>query len=221
MKVILIGNGKLAYFLGKKFVEQKHQVTIINADAAEAKEFCHQIQATVILGDGTDPNILQEADVERADMVLALTADDEDNLVACQIAQQHYDVSRTIALVNDPAHRSFFEQIGVSVAFSATEIIADLLEKRADFADIANFLTVDRGQIGITEIILDDRSPAVSNTIQNLNLPAGVLIGCVIRQDQAFIPHGWTNLQVGDRLILISQPEHYAQFIEVLTGKVE
>ena len=222
MRIMLIGDDKLAYFLSKKFVEEKHQVTIINSHPAEAEEFAHQIKkATVILGDGTHPTILGEAEAETVDLVLALTPHDEDNLVACQIAQQHFGVPRTIALVNDPAYQQFFEQMGISVAFSATQILANLIEKRADFEDINNFFAVDGGQISVTEIILDADSPAVNKTLQNLDLPAGALIGCIIRQDKAFVPRGWSQLQVGDRLILISQPEHYAQFLEVLIGKVE
>ncbi|MDJ0687099.1 MAG: TrkA family potassium uptake protein [Xenococcaceae cyanobacterium MO_188.B32] len=217
MKVILIGDGKLTYFLGKKFVEEKHQVTIINAHSAEAETFSHQIKATVIFGDGTHPTILEEAEASRADLVLALTPHDEDNLVACQIAQQYYGVSRTIALVNDPSHQQFFEQIGITIAFSATQILANLIEKRADFEDIANFLAVDGGQIGVTEIILDENSSAIGKALQNLALPAGALIGCIIREGRAFVPSGGSLLQVGDRLILISQPEHYEQFLEVLT----
>lgn len=221
MRIILIGSGKLAYFLARKFVEEKHRLTIINVHSEEAQEFSHQIKATVIVGDGTHPAILKAAESEQADIVLALTPNDEDNLVACQIAQQHYGVSRTIALVNDPALQEFFEQIGITVAFSATQILANLIEKRADFEDIANFLTVDRGQIGITEVIIDDQSPALAKTLQNLDLPPGALIGSIIRSGKAFVPHGWTNLQSGDRLILISQPEHYDRFMQVLTGKAE
>ncbi len=221
MRLILIGDGKLAYFLGKKFVEEKHRVTIIDAYRNEAEEFSHQIKATVIVGDGTHPTILREAETEKADILLALTAHDEDNLVACQIAKQHYSVPRTVALVNDPAHQQFFEQMGITVAFSAIQILANLIEKRADFADIANFFAVDEGQIGITEIILDEDSPAVGETLQNLALPKGALIGCIIRQDKAVVPRGWSNLEVGDRLILISQPEHYEQFIKALTAKLE
>ena len=221
MRLILIGDGKLAYFLGKKFVEEKHRVTIIDAYPNEAAEFSHQIKATVIVGDGTHPTILREAETEKADILLALTAHDEDNLVACQIAKQHYSVPRTVALVNDPAHQQFFEQMGITVAFSATQILANLIEKRADFADIANFLAVDEGQIGIAEIILDEDSPAVGKTLENLDLPKGALIGCIIRQDKAVVPRGWSNLEVGDRLILISQPEHYEQFLKVLTEKLE
>lgn len=221
MKILLIGSGKLAYFLGQKFVEEKHRLTIINACRAEVEEFSHQIKATVIVGDGTHPAVLREAEVEQADLVLALTPNDEDNLVASQISQQHFGVSRTIALVNDPALQNFFEELGITVAFSATQILANLIEKQADFEDIASFLAVDRGQISVTEVIIDEQSPAVNKTLQNLDLPEGALIGCIIRSDKAFVPRGWTSLKVGDRLILISQPEHYEQFIEALTGKAE
>ena len=219
MRIVLIGDGKLTYFLGREFVAEKHQVTIINCDRAEAEEFAHQIKATVIAGDGTHPQILQEAEVEKANLVLALTPRDEDNLVACQIAQHHFGVSRTIALVNDPAYQAFFEQMGITVAFSATQILTNLIGKRADFEDIASFFAVDRGQIGVTEIVLDKDSPAIDKTLQNLDLPTGALIGCIIRADGAFVPHGWSNLQPGDRLILISQPEHHEQMLKVLTGE--
>ncbi len=221
MRIIVIGDDKLAYFLGKKFVAQKHRVTMINAHPSTAAELSHQIKATVIVGDGTHPDILREAEAEKTDIVLALTARDEDNLVACQIAQQYYGVSRTIALVNDPTHQEFFEQMGITVAFSATQILANLIEKRTDFEDIASFFAVDDGQVGITEIILDEDSPAIHKTLENLALPEGALIGCIIRQDKAFVPRGWHHLQLGDRLILISQPEHYQRFIVALTGKVE
>ena len=217
MKIILIGDSKLTYFLGQKFVEEKHRVTIINAHAAKAKTFSHQLKVTVIIGDGTHPTILEEAEASRADLVVALTPHDEDNLVACQIAQQYYGVSRTIALVNDPSYQQFFEQIGITVAFSATQILANLIEKRADFEDIANFLAVDNGQIGVTEIILDKNSPIREKSLQSLNLPAGSLIGCIIREGRAFVPNGRSFLQAGDRLILISQPEHYEQLLERLT----
>ena len=129
---------------------------------------------------------------------MALTSSDEDNLVACQIAQQHFGVNRAIALVNDPALQTFFEQMGITVAFSATQILANLIEKRADFEDIASFLTVNEGQISVTEVVIDEESPALAKTLQNLNLPSGALIGSIIRSDKAFVPKGWTNLQVGD-----------------------
>ncbi len=221
MRIIVIGDDRLAYFLGKKFVAQKHQVTMIDADPSIAAELSHQIKATVIVGDGTHPYILREAEAEKTDVVLALTARDEDNLVACQIAQQYYGVPRTIALVNDPTHQEFFEQMGISVAFSATQILANLIAKRTDFEDIASFFAVNDGQVGITEIILDEDSPAINTTLQDLPLPEGALIGCIIRQDRAFVPRGWNQLQIGDRLILISQPEHYQSLIATLTGKVE
>ena len=198
MKIILTGGGKLAYFLAQKFVEERHQLTIINLCRAEAEEFSHQIKATVIASDETHLTVLKEAEVEQVDIILALTSNDEDNLVACQIAQQHFSVSRSIALVNDPSLQVFFEQMGITVAFSATQILANLIEKQADFEDIASFLAVDRGQIGITEVLIDENSPALAKTLQNLNLPTGALIGSIIRSDKAFVPHGWTNLQIGD-----------------------
>ena len=117
MKVILIGGGKLVYFLVRQFASKGYHLTIINQDAVEAKALARQLKATVILGDGSDPGMLKEAGAYQADIVLSLTPHDQDNLVACQIAQKRYGVPRTIALVNDPDYQEVFQQLGVTVAF--------------------------------------------------------------------------------------------------------
>ena len=120
MRVILIGGGKLVYFLAKQFTSKGYHLTIINADEQEAIALSRNLQATVINGEGSNPHILSQAGAYRADITLSLTGNDEDNLIACQIAQKEYGVPRTLALINDPENRPIFEKLGVNVAFSAT-----------------------------------------------------------------------------------------------------
>ncbi len=219
MKVIIIGQGKLVYFLAKQFISKGYYLTIINQDMAEATALSRQLKATVMVGDGSNPLVLKEAGAYRADVLLSLTSQDEDNLVACQIAKKRYGVPRTIALVNDPEHQQVFEQLGITVAFSPIELLANLIEQQTDFEELKNLIPVAEGKVTVAEIALNHDSPAVGKTLQELELPPGTLIGCILREGEVIVPSGWTSLQVADRLILIAQPEHYGQFLRILTGE--
>lgn len=219
MKVILIGQGKLLYFLAKQFISKGYHLTIINQDLAEATTFSRQLKATVILGDGSNPVILKEAGAYQADILLSLTSQDQDNLVACQIAKKHYGVPRTIALVNDPEHQQVFEKLGITVAFSPIELIANLIEQQTDFEAIKSLIPIAEGKITVAEIALNHDSPVLGKTLQELKLPKGSLISCILRKGEVIVPSGGTSLQVADRLILVSQPEHYGQFLRTLTNE--
>ncbi len=216
MRVILIGGGKLVYFLAKQFTSKGYHLTIINADEQEAISFSRNLQATVINGEGSNPHILSQAGAYRADITLSLTGNDEDNLIACQIAQKEYGVPRTLALINDPENRPIFEKLGVNVAFSATEIIANLIEQRTSSDEIKNLLPVAEGKINVTEIALSNSAAAVGKTIQELQLFRGTLIASILRQGKVFVPRGDTILTAGDRLILLSQPEYSEQLLQLL-----
>jgi trk system potassium uptake protein TrkA len=148
-----------------------------------------------------------------------LTSYDEDNLVACQIAKKRYGVPRTIALVNDPEHQSVFEQLGITVAFSRIELLVNLLEQQTDFEQIKKLIPVAEGKVDVAEITLVQDSPVVGKTLQELQLPQGSLIGCILRAGEVIVPSGSTILQATDRLILICQPEHYSQFLLTLIGE--
>ena len=218
MKIILIGQGKLLYFLAKQFISKGYSLTIITQDLAEATILSRQLKAIIMNGDGSNPLLLKDAAAYGADVLISLTSHDEDNLVACQIAKKSYGVPRTIALVNDPEHQTIFEQLGITVAFSPIELLVYLLEQQTDFQQIKNLIPVAEGKINVAEITLVQDSPVVGKTLQELELPKGSLIGCILRAGEVIVPSGLTYLQVADRLILISQPENYSQFLRILIG---
>lgn len=139
MRIILIGGNKTTYFLARTFSSKGYHLAIINKDPAEAKWLSEQVKALVILGDGSDPAILEQAGARRADVVISLTPQDEDNLIACQIARQMYGVPRTMALVNDPDNEAIFAQLGVTTTFSATRMIAALIERQTGLEDVIQY----------------------------------------------------------------------------------
>ncbi len=218
MNIILVGGGKLAYFLSKEFDRRGSNTTVVDPQAVKAQALARETSARIIVGDGSDPLILQDAGAYQADVLVALTSKDDVNLVACQIAKQHYGVPRTIALVNDPDYREVFQQLGVTVTFSVTQILAHLIEERIGFEAIQNLIPIAGGQVQVTEVILSDRSPALGKTLQTLQLPEGVLIGCIIRNTTVIVPRGGTELHLGDRLVLLTQTHQQTLGLETLLG---
>jgi trk system potassium uptake protein len=218
MRIIMIGGDETVYFLARQFVRKHFHVTIINRDPARAKELAERTKATVVLGDGTFVNRLEEAGAHQADAVLAMTAHDQDNLIACQIAGKLFGVPRTMALVNDPDNEVVFQRLGVTLAFSKTRIIASLIDQQTDFEDITALMPLARGRLNVTDVRLDAHSPAVGKTLLELELTEGSLIAAIIRDDEVVVPRGPTRLMADDHLILISHPEQQKVDLKVLCG---
>lgn len=218
MRVIIIGGNRTVYFLAKHFVDSKHHVTVINRDPERAHEMAEQTKATVVLGEGTDVSRLEEAGARRSDVLLALTAHDQDNLIACQIAQRNFGVPRTIAIVNDPDNEDVFRRLGVTVAFSATRIIGNIIEQETSFEDITSIMALAQGNVMVADVRLDKQSPTIGQTLLELDLSEGSLIACVIRGDDYIVPRGSTVLQPGDHLLLISHPDQQTRDLRLLCG---
>jgi trk system potassium uptake protein TrkA len=219
MRVIVVGSGKIVYFLARQFISKGYQVTIVSGEEGEAQLLSRRLKATILHGDGSDPRVLDDAGARRAEVVLALTARDQDNLAICQVARRMFRVPRTVGLVNDPENEDIFRKLGVSVAFSATQIIARILEERAGFEEISSLIPVAEGKVTVSEVTLRPEAPVVERELQRIEFPEGALIGGIIRQGEVIVPRGNTRLLSGDRLIVISQPDCYDEVLRLLTGE--
>ncbi len=218
MRVIIFGGDKITYSLARQFARKKYHTTIIDNNAARAHELAHTTGATVILGDGTNVTTLEGAGARRADAVIALTPHDEDNLICCQIADRTFGVPRTIALVNDPENEAIFKKLGVKVAFSATRIIAAIIDQETDFESITSLMPLAQGRLNVTDVRLHRDAPAVGHSLAELELSENSLVACIIRGEQVIVARGSTNLLANDHVVLISQPENQTRDIELLVG---
>jgi trk system potassium uptake protein TrkA len=151
-------------------------------------------------------------------VVVALTPHDQDNLVACQLARQMYGVPRTVALVNDPENEAVFVELGVSVAFSATHIMANLIEQKMGFEGITALIPAAEGLVSMTEVVLRPGAPAIDHTLQELDLPENSLVACIVRDGQVMVPRGNSLLVAADRLILVTLPHSHGQTLRALLG---
>jgi trk system potassium uptake protein len=221
MNTLIVGGSKLVYFLSRTFASKGYEVTIVNRDKAECVWLARHLKATVVYGDGSDPRILEEAQAGGVDALLAVTPNDEDNLVICQLARLRFDVTRTLALVNDPDNEEVFRQLGVTTAFSTTRLLSSLIEQKAAFEDITGLTPLAGGKVNITEIVLDQDSPVVGRTLREIGLPPDSLIAGIVRQDRPIIPRGITTLEAQDHLIVVTLPESHGRVLKMLTGDTE
>lgn len=220
MKVLIVGGGKTLYFLCRNFTARGYAVVIINRDRRECVQLARQLSATVVCGDGSDARILKEAGAMGADVVLAITPNDQDNLVICQLASIQFGVPRAIALANDPDNAEIFEKLGVS-AFSTTHIVGSLIEQRASLEQIINLLPVGEGRVNVTEIVLNADSPVAGKLLKDIILPENALVAVIIRDHQPIVPRGSNRLLAGDRLVLITLPENHGPVLRAFTGEQE
>jgi trk system potassium uptake protein TrkA len=218
MKVIIVGGGKTVFFLCRNFKAKGYEVVIINRKREECIQLSRQLSATVVCGDGSDSKILMGAGAMGADSLLAITPNDQDNLIICQLAALQYGVPRTVALANDPDNAEVFEKLGVS-AFSTTHILSTLIEERASLEQITNLLPIGQGRVILTEILLDVGSPAVSKFLKDIVLPENALVAVVIRDNQPIVPRGAYQLTAGDRVMLITLPENHGPALKAFTGE--
>ena len=217
MKVLIVGTGKPLYFLCRSFTAKGYEVVIVNRDRQECTQLARQLSAMVVCGDGSDTVILKQAGAMDADVVLAITPNDQDNLVICQLAAVEFGVPRAIALANDPDNTEIFEKLGVS-AFSTTQIVGSLIEQRAQLEQIMNLLPVGEGRVNVTEIVLDAACPVAGKLMKDIALPDNALVAVVIRNGRAIVPRGANDLQAGDRVVLITLPENHGVVLKAFTG---
>lgn len=220
MKVIIVGGGQMLYFLCRKLTAKGYEVVIINRNRAECERLARQLSAMVIWGDGSDPRLLKEAGAMEADAVLAISPNDQDNLVICQLASVQFGVPRTVALANDPDNAEVFEKLGVS-AFSLTHVASSLIEQRAALDQITNLLPVGEGRVNVTEIVLNADSPVAGKLLKGIDLPDNAVVAVVIRNNSPIVPRGANDLRAGDRVVLITLPENHGPVLKAFVGERE
>jgi trk system potassium uptake protein len=218
MNILLVGGGKLVYYLSRSFISKGYNITIINMDKDECTWMARNIKATVICGAWGDPQILEEADALSADALVAITPNDQDNLAICQLAEISFHIPRKLAMVNDPDNEDIFSQLGITTVFSPAKILSNLIEQRFSFEGITNLLPIEEGLINIINITIEENFPVVGNKLIDIALPEDSLIAYIIREKIPIVPKGETQLLAGDHIIVITLPENHGKVLKTITG---
>ncbi len=221
MKIIVVGGGKVGYYLTKTLLAKGHQVSLIEKEETRCQRIAEEFDILTINGDGTSIYNLADAGADNTDVVAAVTGSDEENLVACQMAKRKFAVPRTIARINNPKNERIFTELGVDTAISSTSLIAQSIEKEVVKGIIKTLLTFDKGDMEIVEVDLRPDAPAVNKSVQELakHLPKDALLVSIIRGENSIIPKGDTIFAAGDAVIALTTVRKQDELKKVLAGK--
>lgn len=220
MYIIIVGAGKVGFFLAKRLCLNNHTVSIVEKDKVVCEEAARELEAVVINGDGCDPRILEEAGASRANVLAAVTGDDEDNLIICQLSKEKFGIQRTVGRVNNPDNEHTFSELGIDVPVDATKIIAKIIEEEVSFSDFVNLMSFKRGKLAIVRVDLPQDSPVINKQIHEIRLPPDSVLVSIVRGEEVIVPKGNTVLLPGDDIIAITGVGNEPQLLDLLVGKL-
>lgn len=217
MNILIVGGGKVGTNLVGILSTQGHQVTVIEMNSAVFTKLQRNAsQARHILGDGCNPMILHEAGIEEMDAVVAVTGDDEDNLVVAKLAKHEYSVGRVVARINNPKNEWLFTaRMGVDVAISHSALLARIIHEELSMGDLVPLLKLEGGQISLAEVTVPPTSRVIGSRVDTLKLPDDCVLATLLRDGQLLIPRGTTTLQPGDKIIALVKTEQQARLVEL------
>ncbi|MEW6240152.1 MAG: potassium channel family protein [Chloroflexota bacterium] len=205
MYVIIIGGGRTGSYLASLLHAQGHEVRLVEYRPEVLANVHHELPTEIVYeGDGTDPQVLEAVDVQRANVVAAVNADDADNLVAASLARHQYGVERVIGRVNNPRNAWLFTpEFGVDVALNQADIMSRLIEEEMSLGDMMTMLKLRRGKYSIVEEKINTGAPAIGTAIKDLPLPQNCVISGIIRHGEIVLPRGVTSLEEGDEVLAL------------------
>lgn len=221
MYVIVAGGGKVGYYLTKALLAGGLEVCLIEKGQRRYDLLMEEFQGAgcVTLGDACEVTVLEQAGAARADVVAAVTGEDEDNLVICQMAKRKFQVKRVIARINNPKNELTFQLLGIDQTVSSTKLIYSLIEQEVEVADVIPLAALRRGRLELVEVALTDTSPSVNRKVKDLDLPRNSTLAILVRGDVADVIHGDTALRGGDIVVAITPSSTVQEFREALLGK--
>jgi trk/ktr system potassium uptake protein len=219
--VIIVGGGKVGYYLTKELLAAGHELVLLEKDPGRARQIADEVGSIVLNRDGCEGTHLEEAGAKRASIVAAVTGDDEDNLVVCQMAKHHFDVPRTIARVNNPKNEELFRHLGVDEIISPTRMALAAIEQDIPVHELLHLAQLKGGELQLLEAQISEDSPAVGKRPADISLPEGCSIFVVLRGNNVQSVKNDTVLQPGDKVLAITRTGSEAQLRRELIGDGE
>ena len=216
MYAIVAGGGKVGYYLAKELLAQGHEVLVIEKDRRTCDQIAEELGDVVMHGDAAEASILADAGTGRSDVIVAVTGDDEDNLVISQVAKNRFRVARAIARINNPKNEPIFRMLGIDATVSSTEVILSVLEQELPAHSMVPLLRLRHADVEVVEAVLDADAPAVGRAVRELALPEDCTIAVLIRGGTAIFPTADTRLASGDEVIALTASRNETRLRELL-----
>jgi trk system potassium uptake protein len=218
--VLIVGAGKVGWNLARELIAKAHEVTVLESDSRRYAVVEEELEHRVLYGDGSELWVLERAGIERADLVIAVTGDDEDNILISQVAREKYGVSRVVARCNNPRNLEHCELLGVKPAISATDLILRLIEHEVPKYGLVHLLDLPEERLEIIELEVADDSEAAGKKVRELGLPEGSLVISILRDGGGFVPTGDSLVQASDEVLLVLDVGIEERVTELFTSGV-
>ncbi len=203
MRTIIIGGGKLGYYLAATMLDHDHEVKLIEKDDKKCMLLANTLDAEVISGDGTDIELLASCGAKKADCFIAVTGSDQDNLVASQLAKKRFFIHKVITRANNPRNLEAFRKLGFGTTVSSTEIITNLIEQEVELESMKLVASLNKGRAGICSCTISENAKIASMQIKDISLPKSSLIVSLLRNEDLIIPQGNTTILPGDEVVAV------------------
>jgi trk system potassium uptake protein len=207
MYVIIAGGGKVGYYLAQHLLSEEHEVLLIERNPERVAEINDVLGAVAIIGDAAEASTLAAAGAPRSDVVVAVTGEDEDNLVICQVAREKFHVARTIARVNNPKNENLFRMLGVDVTVSQTNYILNLIEQAIPDRSFIHLLSLRHEDMAIVDAKVSETSAVAHRAIAEIELPPNTAITAIARGSNLIVPGPATEVLPGDDIIAVAHQD--------------
>lgn len=219
MYIVIVGGGSVGYYLCRALLKEGHEVLVLEKDAAKCERFGDELGSVFVRGDGCEVSTLANAGVGRADVFIATTNEDEDNLVACQVAKHKFKVNRTIARVSNPKNEEIFKKLGIDCTIGVTNIILKHIEEELPAHPLTHLLTMSGAEAEIVEVKIEKNSKAAGKSVKSLKLPGDSALALLIRNGQKpKVLTGDVVLEPNDRIIALTSIDNEDELRKVLVG---
>ncbi len=219
MRIVIVGGGKLGYHIAQTMLERDYEVEIIEKDKTKCMRLADQLDAEIICGDGTEIEILAEASTNRADVFIAVTGSDQDNLVASQLAKKKFQAKKVITRANNPKNLEALRKLGIENAVSSTEIITRLIEQEVESTEVKLLASLNRGRASICEMVVPKDAKVNGMALKDIELPKSSLIISVLRDENLIIPQGDTKIYSGDEVVAVCDGNSQKSLKKVICEK--
>jgi trk system potassium uptake protein TrkA len=207
MYIVIGGGGQVGYYLAKGLIEQGHEVVLLEKDGKRVERLAEELSNSIVRGDACEARTLAEVGTSRANLVIAVTGDDEDNLVICQVAKARFHVVTTIARVNNPRNEGLFRKLGIDVIISPTQQILHMIEAQLPHHTLVPLMTLTKAGLGLVELTVPPTSPAAGKTVRSMTLPNSVNLALIVRGDSNITPTGDTVILPEDHIFALVTAE--------------
>ena len=204
MNILLSSESKKVYFLAKSLCGQGHHITLISKDQELCRSLFEAFDIPAVHGDAGNPEILEQADIRKMDVVIALSENDAENLVICELAKKEFHIKSAISVVSNPTNINFFKQNGVDYCISESDLIDSIIRKSDISNSIRKFLPSGDHDVIVQEVTISTMSKILNKKIWEIPLPPQSIVGCIVRDGRAMIPLGTTECKNNDKLIVIA-----------------